>query len=114
MFKSKSKAKKPKLTEEQQHRQLREQVEALPYVVTDHRTNGRWFKAFLVERLVGPMIRFQKRTLDKKRYAGADGQKLKQSEAMKRRLEMQRKQMEFMQGEMARQQKKAQKRNKAR
>jgi hypothetical protein len=33
---------------------------------------------------------------------------------MKRHLEMRRKQVEFMQGEMARQQKKAQKRNKAR
>lgn len=99
---------------DQQHRELQDQVDALPYVIDDHKRNGRWFKAFVVRFLAAPMIRFQKRTLDKQRYGGTTGQKLKQSEQMKRHLEQRRKAMEYMQGQITAQQKKSQKRNKAR
>jgi hypothetical protein len=106
--------KKLKKPLDQQHRELIDQVENLPYFIDDHKRNGRWFKAAVVRYLVGPMIRFQKRTLDKQRYGGAQGQKLKQAEQMKRHLEQRRKAMEYVQGEMAKQQKKASKRNKTR
>jgi hypothetical protein len=109
--KARKKLKKPL---DQQHRELQDQVEAIPFVVDDHKRNGRWFKAFVVRWLAAPMIRFQKRTLDKQRYGGTQGQKLKQAEQMKRHLEQRRKAMEYMQGQVAAQQKKAQKRNKAR
>jgi hypothetical protein len=110
----KSARKKLKKPLDQQHRELMDQVEALPFAIDDHKRNGRWFKAFVVRYLVAPMIRFQKRTMDKQRYGGTQGQKIKQAEQMKRHLEQRRKAMEYMQGEMAKQQKKAQKRNKAR
>ena len=106
--------KKLKKPLDQQHRELQDQVDAIPYVIDEHRRQGRWFKAFVVRYLAAPMIRFQKRALDKQRYGGTQGHKLKQAEQMKRHLEQRRKAMEFMQGEMQRQQKKAQKRNKAR
>ena len=109
-----AKTKKKKLFPEEQHRQLHDQAEAIPFVIDDYKAKGKWFRAFVVRYLAGPMVRFQKRLLDKQRYAGASGQKLKQAEQMKRHLEQRRKAMEFMQGEMQRQQKKAQKRNKAR
>lgn len=109
-----AKTKKKKLSPEEQHRQLQDQVQAIPYVIEDYKAKGKWFRAFVVRYLAGPMVRFQKRMLDRQRYAGTDGQKLKQAEQMKRHLEQRRKAMEFMQGEMQRQQKKAQKRNKAR
>ena len=106
--------KKLKKPLDQQHRDLQDQVEAIPYVIDDHKNNGRWFKALVVRYVAAPMVRFQKRLLDKQRYGGPQGQKLKQSEQMKRRLEVKRKQLEYIQGEMQRQQKKAQKRNRAR
>ena len=106
--------KKLKKPLDQQHRELMDQVEAIPYVIEDYKAKGKWFRAFVVRYLAGPMVRFQKRLLDKQRYTGASGQKLKQAEQMKRHLEQRRKAMEFMQGEMQRRQKKAQKRNNAR
>jgi len=106
--------KKLKKPIDQQHRELMDQVEAIPYVIEDYKAKGKWFRAAVVRYLAGPMVRFQKRLLDKQRYTGTSGQKLKQAEQMKRHLEQRRKAMEFMQGEMQRQQKKAQKRNKAR
>jgi hypothetical protein len=109
-----AKTKKKKLSLEEKHRMLQDQAEAIPFVIDDYKAKGKWFRAFVVRYLAGPMVRFQKRLLDKQRYTGASGQKLKQAEQMKRHLEQRRKAMEFMQGEMQRQQKKAQKRNKAR
>jgi hypothetical protein len=106
--------KKLKKPLDQQHRELQDQVEAIPFVIEDYKAKGKWFRAMVVRYLAGPMVRFQKRLLDKQRYTGTTGQKLKQSEQMKRHLEQRRKAMEFMQGEMQRQQKKAAKRNKAR
>jgi hypothetical protein len=109
-----AKTKKKKLSPEEQHRQLHDQAEAIPFVIEDYKSKGKWFRAFVVRYLAGPMVRFQKRLMDKQRYTGASGVKLKQAEQMKRHLEQRRKAMEFMQGEMQRQQKKAQKRSKGR
>lgn len=106
--------KKLKKPLDQQHRELQDQVDAIPYVIEDYKAKGKWFRAFIVRYVAGPMVRWQKRHMDKTRYAGPSGQKLKQAEQMKRHLEQRRKAMEFMQGEMLRQQKKAQKRNKTR
>ena len=106
--------KKLKKPLDQQHRELQDQAEAIPFVIEDYKAKGKWFRALVVRYLAGPMVRFQKRLLDKQRYTGTSGQKLKQAEQMKRHLEQRRKAMEFMQGEMQRQQKKAQKRIKAR
>jgi hypothetical protein len=109
-----AKTTKKKLSPEERHRQLQDQVEFLPIHVDQLRTQGKWFRAGVVRWMAGPVIRMMKRLMDKQRYSGPQGTKLKQSEQMKRHLEQRRKAMEYMQGEMARQQKKAQKRNKAR
>lgn len=106
--------KKPKKTPEEKHRELQDQVQALPYVIADFEAKGQKRKAFMVKYVAGPIIRMMKRLMDRQRYSGSEGQKLKQKEQMKRHLEVRRKQVEFMQNEMARQQKKAAKRNKAR
>ena len=106
--------KKLKKPLDQQHRELQDQVQAIPYVIEDYKAKGKWFRAFMVRFVAGPMLRFQKRLLDRQRYSGTQGQKLKQAEQMKRHLEQRRKAMEFMQGEIQRQQKKAQKRTKPR
>ena len=105
-----NKKKKKKESPEQRHRNLQDQVQALPYALADLEAKGEKRKAFMLRYFAAPVIRLMKRLMDKQRYSGTEGQKLKQQEQMKRHLEVRRKQMEFMQGEMARQQKKAQKR----
>jgi hypothetical protein len=109
-----AKKKKPKLSPEQRHRNLQDQVEALPIAIDQLRTQGKWFRAFMVRTFAGPMLRMMKRMMDRQRYGGKAGQKVKQGEQMKRHLEQRRKAMEYMQNEMAKQQKKAQKRTKPR
>lgn len=109
-----AKTKKPKLSPEQRHRQLQDQVEALPIAVDQLQSQGKWFRAFMVRTFAAPMIRLMKRMMDRQRYSGKSGQKVKQAEQMKRHLEQRRKAMEYMQSEMAKQQKKAQKRTKSR
>jgi hypothetical protein len=107
-----AKKKKTKLTPEQRHHQLQEQVEALPMHLDLLRSQGKWFRAFMVRAFAAPILRMMKRMMDRQRYRGKPGQKLKQAEQMKRHLDRQRKAMEYMQGEITRQQKKAQKRAK--
>jgi hypothetical protein len=109
-----AKKKKPKLTPEQRHRQLQDQVESLPIALDQLRAQGKWFRAFMVRAFAGPVLRIMKRMMDRQRYTGQAGQKVKQQEQMKRHLEQRRRAMEYMQGEMLKQQKKAQKRTKAR
>lgn len=105
-----AKPKKKKLSPEERHRNLQDQVQYMPYALADLEAKGQKRKAFMLKYVAGPIIRLMKRLMDRQRYTGTEGAKLKQNEAMKRHLEQRRKQMEFMQGEMARQQKKAQKR----
>jgi hypothetical protein len=109
-----AKNKKKKLSPEERHRQLQDQVAALPYALADLEARGEKRKAFLTRYLAAPIIRLMKRLMDRQRYTGPEGQKLKQGEQMKRHLEQRRKAMEYMQGEQARQQKRASKRNRTR
>ena len=104
-------AKKKKLSPEERHRQLQDYVEALPYAHSELRSQGKWFKAFVLRYLTGPVLRLMNGLMNRQRYRGTEGQKLKQSERMKRHLDQRRKAMEYIQGEMKRAQKKAQKRN---
>jgi hypothetical protein len=109
-----AKKKKTKLTPEQRHRQLQDSVESMPIAIDQLRSQGKWFRAFMVRAFAAPMTRLMKRMMDRQRYGGKSGQKLKQAEQMKRQLDRQRQAMAYMQGEMLKQQKKAQKRSKAR
>jgi hypothetical protein len=100
-------AKKKKQSPEERHRQLQDQVQALPYAIADLEAKGQRWKAFSVRYLAGPMLRLMKKMMDRQRYAGKDGAKLKQSEQMKRHLEQRTKAMQYVQGEMRKQQKSA-------
>jgi hypothetical protein len=98
-------AKKKKLSMEERHRQIQDQVQALPYAIADLEGKGKKGKALMVRYVLGPYLRFMNRMLSKQRYGGPEGAKLKQSEKMKRHLEQRSKAMEYMQGEMRKQQK---------
>ena len=107
----KNKKKKPSL--EERHRQLQDSVEALPLYIEQLKAQPGFrprVQAFMLRYVSGPITRFMKRTMDKQRYGGTEGAKLKQKEQMKRHLEQRQKAMEYFQGELARQQKRAQKR----
>lgn len=102
-FFASKKKKKPSL--EDRHRQIQDQVQALPYAIADLESKGQRFKAFMVRRVLGPYLRFMNRSLGKQRFQGPEGEKLKQAEKMKRHLEQRSKAMQYMQGEMQKQQK---------
>lgn len=106
--------KKKKRSSEDMHRTVQEQVQALPYAIAHYEKEGKRGKVFLLKYLSGPILKLVNRMMTRTRYKGPEGAKLKQSEQMKRHLEQRRKAMEYMQGQVAAQQKKAQKRNKAR
>ena len=98
-------AKKKKLSLEERHRQIQDQVQALPYAVADLQKKGKPVKAWMVDRLMGPYLRFMNRYLGKQRFQGPEAQKLQQAEKMKRHLEQRAKAMDYVQGELRKQQK---------
>ena len=93
-------AKKKKRSAEEMHRNLQDQVVALPYAIAQAEKEGKKGRVFLLRYLTGPVIRFMNRMMGKQRYNGPEGSKLKQSEQMKRHLEQRQKALEFYQGEM--------------
>ena len=103
-------AKKKKASFEERHRQMQDSVQALPYAIAQMEREGKRGRAFMLKYVTGPVIRFMKRMMDRQRYKGPEGQKLKQSEQMKRHLEQRQKAMEYVQGEMRKAQKRQQKR----
>ena len=105
-----AKPKKKKVSPEQMHRNLQDQVQALPYALDHLEKEGKKGKAFLLRYVQGPWMRLMKRVLDRQRYKGDEGAKLKQSEQMKRHLEQRQKAMEFMQVQMRQAQQKQAKR----
>jgi hypothetical protein len=106
--------KKKKRSSEDMHRTVQEQVQALPYAIAHYENEGKRGKVFLLKYLSGPILKLVNRMMSRSRYKGPEGAKLKQSEQMKRHLEQRRKAMEYVQGEMAKAQKKAMKRGKTR
>ena len=79
--------KKQKRTPAQMHRQVQDSLQALPYAIDQQKKEGKRFKALVLRYLTGPLLRVMNRTLSATRYRGTEGQKLKQSEQMRRHLE---------------------------
>jgi hypothetical protein len=90
-------AKKKKRSVEEMHRQVQDSVQALPYVIEQQKKEGKWFRAFVLRYISGPMLRLVNRGLSAKRYRGVEGQKLKQTEQMRRHLDHKRAAMKQMQ-----------------
>jgi hypothetical protein len=103
-------AKKKKRSPEEMHRNLQDQAQALPFAVAQAEKEGKKGRAFLLKYISGPIVRFMNRMMNKQRYKGAEGSKLKQSEQMKRHLDQRQKAMEYYQNEMKRAQQRQSKR----
>jgi hypothetical protein len=104
------KKKKKKRTAAEMHRTVQDQVQALPFAVDHLQREGKRTQAFIVKYLTGPVLRVINKLMNRTRYKGAEGARLKQSEQMKRHLEQRQKAAEYMQGELRKMQKRAQKR----
>jgi hypothetical protein len=92
-------AKKKKRSAETMHRQVQDQVQALPYVIDQQKKEGKWFRAFVLRYFSGPMLRLVNRAMSAKRYRGPTGQKLKQAEQMRRHLDHKKAAIKHVQGQ---------------
>jgi hypothetical protein len=104
------KKKKKKRSAAEMHRTVQDNLQALPFAVAQMEKEGKKGRAFIVKYVTGPVLKVVNRLMNASRYKGTEGQKLKQSEQMKRHLEQRQKAMDYMQGEMRKQQRRQQKR----
>ncbi len=95
-----AKKKKKKRSAEATHRQVQDSVQALPYVIEQLRKEGKWFRAFVIRYVSGPILRLTNRGMSYRRYRGVEGQKLKQTEQMRRHLDQRQAAMKHYQGQI--------------
>jgi hypothetical protein len=81
------KKKKKKRSTEQLHRQVQDSLLVLPKYVEQQQKEGKRFRAFMLRFVTGPMLRLMNRALSARRYRGEEGEKLKQTEKMRRHLQ---------------------------
>jgi hypothetical protein len=93
-------AKKKKKSAGKMHRQVQDSVQALPYVIDQQKKDGKWFRAFVLRWFSGPMLRVVNRVLNASRYRGTGGQRLKQTEQMRRHLDHKQAAMKHVQGQV--------------
>jgi hypothetical protein len=80
-------AKKKKQSSAELHRQVKDSLQALPFVVDQQQKQGHPVKAFMLRFVSGPILRVMNKALDAKRYRGKEGEKLRQTDQMKRHLD---------------------------
>ena len=98
-------AKKKKQSSAELHRQVKDSLQALPYVVDQQRKQGHPVKAFMLRYFSGPVLRLINKTLNAKRYRGTEGEKLKQTDQMKRHLDQRKAAMKQYQTHIQQEQK---------
>lgn len=97
--------KKKKQSSAELHRQVKDSLQALPYVVDQQKKQGHAVKAFMLRYVSGPVLRLINKTLNAKRYRGAEGEKLRQTDQMKRHLEQRKMAMKQFQTHIQQEQK---------
>ena len=80
-------AKKKKQSAATLHRQVQDSLQALPFVVEQQRKQGHGVKAFMLRYVSAPLLRLMNRALSARRYRGKEGEKIRQTEQMRRHLE---------------------------
>jgi hypothetical protein len=92
--------KKKKKSAGSMHRQVQDSVQALPYAIEQQKKEGKRFRAFVLRYFSGPLLRLVNRALNASRYRGTEGQKLKQSEQMRRHLDHKKAAVKHVQAQM--------------
>lgn len=98
------KKKKKKRSSEEIHRQIQDSLQALPYYMEQQRKEGKRVRVFMLRYVTGPVLRLMNRGLSARRYRGSEGEKKKQAEQMRRRLDQKKAAIRHFQGEMQKQQ----------
>ena len=87
------------------HRQVQDSLQALPYVIEQQRKQGHPVKAFVLRYFSGPMLKLMNRALNRRRYKGVEGEKLRQTDKMKRHLDQRKAAMKQVQSHIQQEQK---------
>ena len=104
------KKKKKKRSPDKLHRQIQDSLQALPHYVEQQRSEGKKIRAFFLRYVSGPILRLMNRILNARRYRGPEGEKKRQSEQMRRRIDQKQAAIRHFQGEMQKMQKAQRKR----
>ena len=97
--------KKKKRDPAQMHRQIQDSLQALPYALADHEQKGKRGKALMLKYVGAPLLKLMNKFLNRSRYKGAEGAKLKQAELAKRHLEQRQQALRHVQGQIQQAQK---------
>ena len=95
--------KKPPRDPAKMHRQVQDSLQALPYYIEDQKKKGHPIKAFMLRYFTSPMLKVMNKALSARRYRGAEGEKLKQTDLMRRRLEQRQAAMRHLRENMPKQ-----------
>lgn len=88
---------KKKRSADDMHRQIKDSLQALPYALAEHEKQGRRGKAVMLRYVGGPILRVMNRILNRQRYRGEEGAKLRQSEQMRRHLQQRQQAIQHLQ-----------------
>lgn len=101
--KKSAKAKK-KRSSSDLHRQVKDSLQALPYVIDQQKKEGHGVRAFFIRYLSGPVLKVMNKALDAKRYRGKEGEKRKQTDQMRRHLDQKGAALKHVQSQLQAQQ----------
>ena len=87
------------------HRNVKDSLQALPYVIEQQKKEGKSLRVFMLRYVSTPMLRLMNRFLDRRRYKGPEGEKLRQTDQMKRHLDQRKQAMKHMQSHIQQEQK---------
>ncbi len=79
--------KKKKKSPQQMHRQVQDNLQALPKYIEQQKGEGKNVRAFMLRYVSTPMLRLMNRVMNATRYRGEEGGKRKQTDQMRRRVE---------------------------
>ena len=99
-----AKKKKKKRSSADLHRKVKDSLLVLPHAVEDQKKKGKNVRAFMLRYVSGPMLRLMNKALDAGRYRGKEGEKVRQTEQMRRHLEHRKAAIQHVQGQMQQQQ----------
>ena len=69
------------------HRQVQDNLQALPKYIEMQRSEGKRVRAFMLRYVSTPVLRLMNRVMNASRYRGEQGVKKKQTDQMRRRVE---------------------------
>jgi hypothetical protein len=102
--KKSAKAKKKKRSSSDLHRQVQDSLQALPYVIDQQKQQGHPVRAFMIRYLSGPVLKVMNKALSAKRYRGKEGEKMRQTDQMRRHLDQKGAALKHVQAQMQSQQ----------